>query len=73
MQVKDQVLGNVFGGTFSDSFRQNLSTHPYSQDILQSTSCQVWDFLPSCWGFLPALELEICIPNDKFDFSEGNC
>ena len=44
VHVKDQVLGNIFRGTFSDSFRQNLPTHPHSQGILQSTSCQVWNF-----------------------------
>ena len=27
MHVKDQVLGNVFGRTFSDSFRQNHHIH----------------------------------------------
>ena len=43
MHGKDQVLGNVFRGTFSDSFRQNLSPISHCQDILQSTSCQIWD------------------------------
>ena len=52
MNVKDQVLGNIFGWTFPYSFRQNLSLHPHSQDILQSTPCQIWDFLSSCWGCL---------------------
>ena len=33
MHVKDQVLGNVFGETFSDSFRQDLSPHPHCQDV----------------------------------------
>ena len=43
--VKDQVPGNVFGGgTFSDFFQQNLSLHLYYKNILQSTSCQIWDF-----------------------------
>ena len=32
--VKDQVLGDVFGGTFSDYFRQNLSPHPHCQENL---------------------------------------
>ena len=41
-----------FREDFSDSFWQNLSLHPYCQVTLQSTSCQVWDFLPSCWGSL---------------------
>ena len=59
MYVKDQVLWNVFGGTFSNSFRQNLSLHPHCQDVFQSTSCQIWDFLPSCWGCLLTLWLEI--------------
>ena len=27
MHVKDQILGNVFGGAFSDSFQQNLPLH----------------------------------------------
>ena len=31
MHVKDQVLWNVFGETFSDSFRQNLSPYPHCQ------------------------------------------
>ena len=39
MLVKDQVLGNIFGKTFSDSFRQNLSPHPHFQYILQSIFC----------------------------------
>ena len=30
-----------FGGTFSDSFWQNLSAHLHLQDILQSTSYQI--------------------------------
>ena len=66
--VKDQVLGNVFRGTFSDSFWQNLSPHPHCQDILQSTSCQILDFLPSCWGCLLTPRLEICVSHDKFGF-----
>ena len=66
MHAKDQVLGNVFGETFSDSFRHNLSPNPHHQDILLSTSCQIWDFLPSSWGCLLTLWLEICVPNYKF-------
>ena len=66
--TKDQVLGNVLGETFSDCFRQNLSLHSHFQDILQSTSWQIWDFLPSCWGCLLTLWLQICTPNDKFVF-----
>ena len=68
MNGKDQVLGHIFGGTFSNSFRQNLSLYPHCQDILQSTSCQIWDFLSSCWGCLLILCLEIYVPNDKFVF-----
>ena len=41
VHVKYKVLGNVFGGTFSDSFRQNFPLHPHCQDILHSTN-----FLP---------------------------
>ena len=73
IHVKDQLLGNVFAGTFSDSFRQELSLHPQCQDVLQSTSCQIWDFLASCWDCFLSLWLEICVPNDKFDFSGDNC
>ena len=47
MLVKDQVLGNVFGRTFSGSFWQSLSPPPHCPDILLSTSCQIWNFLPS--------------------------
>ena len=68
MHVKDQILGNVFRGTFPDSFRQNLSLHPQCLDILQSTSCQIWDFLPSSGGCLQTLWLKICVANDKFGF-----
>ena len=73
MHVKDQILENVFGGTFSNSFRQNLSQRPHCQDILVLTSSQIWDFLPSCWGCLQTLWLKICVPNDKFGFSENYC
>ena len=52
IHVNGEVLGNVFGGIFSDSLRQKFSPHPHYQDILQSTSCQVLDFLPSCWNCL---------------------
>ena len=52
VHVKEQFLGNIFGRTFSDSFLHNLSLHPHCQNILLSTSCQIWDFLPSCWGCL---------------------
>ena len=38
MHVKDPIHGNVFGGTFSDSFQQILSQHRHWQEILQSTS-----------------------------------
>ena len=70
---KDHVLGNVFGGTFSNSFRQNLSPHLHWQDTLLSTFCQIWDFLPSCWSCQLTLWLEICVPIDKFGFSGNNC
>ena len=65
MHVKDQVLGNIFGG--------NLSLPPHCQDSLQSTSYQIRDFLPSSWGYLLTLWLEICVPNDKLGFSGDNC
>ena len=48
MHVEDQFLGNVFEGRFPDSFRLNLSPYPHCQDILQSTSCVILDFLPFC-------------------------
>ena len=70
---RHQLLGNVFGSTFSDSFRQNLSSHPHCKVILQSTSCLIWDFLTSSWGCLLTLCLEICVPDDKVDFSGDNC
>ena len=54
---------------FSDSCGQNLSLHPRCQDIVLSTSWQMWDFLPSCCGCLLTLWLEICPPNDNFVFS----
>ena len=47
MHMKDQILWNVFGETFSDFFQQNISPHSHCQVILQLTSCQIWDFLPS--------------------------
>ena len=37
MYVKDQVLGNIFRGTLSDSFQQNLWLHSHCQDILRLT------------------------------------
>ena len=45
--MKNQILENVFRGLFLDSW-QNLSLPPNCQDILQSTSYQIWGFLPSC-------------------------
>ena len=48
MHVKDQVFGNFFRGTFLDYFRKKLSSHPYYQNNLQSTSCHISYFLPSC-------------------------
>ena len=66
---KDKVLRNIFGENFSDSSQQHL----HGQDILQSISCLIWDFLPSCLDGLPTLWLEICVPKDKFDFSGDNC
>ena len=50
-----------------------LSLHPHCKNILLSTSCQIWDFLPFCWGCLLTLWLEICAPNEKFGFSGDNC
>ena len=38
IHVKDQVLGNVFGGTISGSFQKNLSLHPHSQDSCSQLS-----------------------------------
>ena len=73
MHVKDKVLRNIFRGAFSDFFKQNLSPYPPCQDILQSTSCLIWDFLPFCWSCLLTLWLKICVPNDKFGFSGDNC
>ena len=73
MYVKDQVLGNDFGDTFSDSFKQNLSQHPHCQDILQSASSQIRDFMASRWGYLLALWLEILVSYDKFGFSADKC
>ena len=71
--VNMKHLGNVFDGTFSDSFRQNIWPHPHSQDILQSAFCHIWDFLPSCLGLLLTMWLVICVPNDKSGFSKDNC
>ena len=71
--VKDKVLGNVFCWTFSDSFRQSISLHPYCQDIIESIPYQIWVFQPSCLCRLLTLWLEICVPNDKFGFSGDNC
>ena len=68
IHVKDQVLGNIFGGIFSDTFRQNLSPHLHCQDNLRSTSCQTWDFLLSCKRCLLTMWLEICVPNDNLVF-----
>ena len=68
--VKDQVPRDIFGGTFSDSFQQNLSQHQHGQDILQSTFCQIRDFLLFCWGYLLTIWQEICVPDDKFDILE---
>ena len=46
MHMKDQVLGNIFRGTFLDSFWQNLSLHPHCQNILLSTSSGIfWLFV----------------------------
>ena len=73
VHVREQVLRNIFGGTFSDSFRQNLSLHPHCQNILQLTSCQICNFLPSCWDWLLTRWLKICVSNDKFGFSQDNC
>ena len=49
---KTKFLGTSSEGLFLDSFQQNVLLHPHCQDILQSTSYQIWDFLPSCWGCL---------------------
>ena len=35
---------------------------------IKSTSCQILDFLPSCWFCLLTLWPEIWVPNDKFAF-----
>ena len=73
VHVKYHVLGNVLKRTFKDSFRQNLSSHLHCQNILQSTSYQIRNFLPSCWCCLLTLWLEICVHNNKFGFSGNNC
>ena len=44
VHVKDEIIGNVFGGTCSDSFGLNFSPHTHCEGILQSTSRQMWDF-----------------------------
>ena len=66
MHMNDHVLGKVFRRTFSDSFWWNLSPHWHCQNILQSTSYQIWDFLPSCRGCLQTLWLEIYVSINKF-------
>ena len=71
--MKDYVLGKVFDGSFSDSFLQNCSMHSHCQEILLSTFFLIRDFLPFCWGCLLTLWLEMCVPNEKFGFSRGNC
>ena len=62
--------------TFSDGlFRtpsDRISPHPHCQGILQLTSCQIWDFLASCWGYLLPLWLEICVQNNKSSLSGVN-
>ena len=60
-------------GYFLDTFRQNLLSHPHGQNILQSISSQIWDFLFSRWCCLLTRWLEICELNDKFGFSGDNC
>ena len=64
---------SAHGGIFLDSFWQNLPLHSHCQDNLQSTSCQIWSFLPPCWDCLLTLWLEICAPNNKFGFSGDKC
>ena len=59
MSVKEQVLGNIFWRTFSSSLQQNFSPHTHCQNILLSTSCQIWEFLPSGWGCLLICVLKI--------------
>ena len=68
MHLKNPVLGNIFRGTSSDSFRQNLSLHPYCQDILQSTSCHIRDFLPSYCGGLLTCGLKSVYPTINLPF-----
>ena len=72
LHVKDQVLGNVFGGIFSDSFRQNLSPHSHCQDIIavnfqdparSGIFCLLVVYWPCDWKYLP---------KDKFGFSRDN-
>ena len=72
MHVKNQVLGNVFGGTFFGL--------PPTESLTASTLSGhlAVNFLPDL-GFstfliklFPALWFEICVPNDKFG-SEYNC
>ena len=69
--MKDQVLGNVFEGTFSDSFRRILSPHPHCQGILQSTSSQICHFQPLSRVCLLILWLKVWVPNFEFSFSRN--
>ena len=58
---------------YREDFIRLLPTEYFTASTLsrQSTSCQIWDFLPSCWGCLLTLRLEIRVPNDKFSFFCG--
>ena len=68
--MKDQVLGNVFGGTFSDFLRQSRSPHLHCQDIWLSTSCQIWNFLLSCWSCLLSSGLKFVFLTKNLTFLE---
>ena len=67
--VKDQVLGRSSEGLFRTPDRISHRIH------IVGTSCNqlvIWDFLPACWGCLLTPFTEICVPNDKLDFSGDN-
>ena len=63
IHVKNQVLGDVFRGTFSDSFRQDCI-------LIVRTSCGQLNARSGIFGLL---WLEICAPNDKFAFLGNKC
>ena len=59
-----------FLGTSSEGlFRIHSDRISHRIHGVKTSSCQIWDFLPSCWGYLLTLWLEIYVPNDKLGFS----